>query len=37
MPDVSTSVLLGDFEPGEVWPILSDFARYPDFMVMCWR
>ncbi|AAZ37662.1 SRPBCC family protein [Pseudomonas savastanoi pv. phaseolicola] len=32
MPDVSTSVLLGDFEPGEVWPILSDFARYPDFM-----
>lgn len=31
MPDVSTSVLLGDFEPGEVWPILSDFARYPSF------
>lgn len=32
MPDVSTSVLLGDFEPCDVWPILSDFARYPDFM-----
>ncbi|MBI6705401.1 type II toxin-antitoxin system RatA family toxin [Pseudomonas viridiflava] len=32
MPDVSTSVFLGDFEPCEVWPILSDFARYPDFM-----
>lgn len=32
MPIVSTSVFLGDFEPCEVWPILSDFARYPDFM-----
>ncbi|MGF0242344.1 type II toxin-antitoxin system RatA family toxin [Rhodococcus sp. IEGM1300] len=32
MPDVSSSVLLGDFEPSEVWPILSDFARYPAFM-----
>ncbi len=32
MPQVSTSVFLGDVARAEVWPILSDFARYPAFM-----
>lgn len=32
MPQVSSSVFLGNFSRADVWPILSDFARYPDFM-----
>lgn len=32
MPQVSSSVLLGNVERSDVWPILSDFARYPAFM-----
>ncbi|WP_186102575.1 type II toxin-antitoxin system RatA family toxin [Burkholderia gladioli] len=32
MPQVLNSVFLGRFERADVWPILSDFARYPDFM-----
>ncbi|MGI4861652.1 MAG: type II toxin-antitoxin system RatA family toxin [Janthinobacterium lividum] len=32
MPQVSSSVFLGDCSRADVWPILSDFSRYPDFM-----
>ncbi|AJK49047.1 type II toxin-antitoxin system RatA family toxin [Burkholderia plantarii] len=32
MPQVLNSVFLGRFERADVWPILADFARYPDFM-----
>ncbi|MCP1120857.1 type II toxin-antitoxin system RatA family toxin [Robbsia andropogonis] len=32
MPQVSSSVFLGNVKCADVWPILSDFARYPDFM-----
>jgi ribosome-associated toxin RatA of RatAB toxin-antitoxin module len=32
MPIVNTSVHLGDCPRDHVWPILTDFCRYPDFM-----
>lgn len=32
MPTVQTSVHLGACARSHVWPILTDFVRYPDFM-----